>query len=446
MDEHVDRTETRPARLPLSREMPTVPASRRGYWILTALIAAGLAGGGWYLWSHPQGAQAPKTVAAGRNPQGQPQPVGFATIDRGNIRIILNELGTVASLDTVTVVTQINGQLQEIGFKEGQIVKKGDFLAQVDPRPYIAALEQAQGTLARDQGLLAQAQTNLKRFQLLGRQDSIAQQQVDDQRFLVAQYTGTVQTDQGAVDTAKLNLSYCRIVSPIDGQVGLRLVDQGNYIQTSSTTGLVVITQMQPISVVFAVPEDNLPDIVPRVRSGATLTVEAYDRANVRPLATGRLATLDNQIDTTTGTVKLRAIFDNPDELLYPNQFVNARLLVNTLENTIRVPVQAVQRGEPGTFVYLINLDNTVSVRLVKVGAVDGGFQAVLSGLNPGDKVVTDGTDRLRDGAPISTPTARTGSPAAVGAAAPEPAGLRSPTTGVQPAVRPDTKRPPTAQ
>ena len=406
MDEHVDRTETRPARLPLSREMPTVPASRRGYWILTALTA-GLAGGGWYLWSHPQGAQAPKTVAAGRNPQGQPQPVGFATIDRGNIRIILNELGTVASLDTVTVVTQINGQLQEIGFKEGQIVKKGDFLAQVDPRPYIAALEQAQGTLARDQGLLAQAQTNLKRFQLLGRQDSIAQQQVDDQRFLVAQY---------------------------------------NYIQTSSTTGLVVITQMQPISVVFAVPEDNLPDIVPRVRSGATLTVEAYDRANVRPLATGRLATLDNQIDTTTGTVKLRAIFDNPDELLYPNQFVNARLLVNTLENTIRVPVQAVQRGEPGTFVYLINLDNTVSVRLVKVGAVDGGFQAVLSGLNPGDKVVTDGTDRLRDGAPISTPTARTGSPAAVGAAAPEPAGIRSPTTGVQPAVRPDTKRPPTAQ
>ena len=203
---------------------------------------------------------------------------------------------------------------------------------------------------------------------------------------------------------------------------------------------------MQPISVVFAVPEDNLPDIVPRVRSGATLTVEAYDRANVRPLATGRLATLDNQIDTTTGTVKLRAIFDNPDELLYPNQFVNARLLVNTLENTIRVPVQAVQRGEPGTFVYLINLDNTVSVRLVKVGAVDGGFQAVLSGLNPGDKVVTDGTDRLRDGAPISTPTARTGSPAAVGAAAPEPAGIRSPTTGVQPAVRPDTKRPPTAQ
>ena len=305
MDEHVDRTETRPARLPLSREMPTVPASRRGYWILTALIAAGLAGGGWYLWSHPQGAQAPKTVAAGRNPQGQPQPVGFATIDRGNIRIILNELGTVASLDTVTVVTQINGQLQEIGFKEGQIVKKGDFLAQVDPRPYIAALEQAQGTLARDQGLLAQAQTNLKRFQLLGRQDSIAQQQVDDQRFLVAQYTGTVQTDQGAVDTAKLNLSYCRIVSPIDGQVGLRLV---------------------------------------------------------------------------------------------------------------------------------------------KVGAVDGGFQAVLSGLNPGDKVVTDGTDRLRDGAPISTPTARTGSPAAAGAAGPEPAGTRSPTTGVQPAVRPDTKRPPTAQ
>ena len=195
----------------------------------------------------------------------------------------------MSSLDTVTIQTQISGQLIEVGFKEGQVVKKGDFLAQVDPRPYQAALDQAQGTLAHDQGLLDQAKTNLKRFQTLGKQDSIAQQQVDDQRFLVAQYTGTVQTDQGTVDNAKLNLAYSHIVSPIDGQVGLRQVDPGNYVQASSTTGIVVITEMQPISVLFAVPEDNLPDIIQRLHTGATLSVEAYDRANVRLLATGQL-------------------------------------------------------------------------------------------------------------------------------------------------------------
>jgi multidrug efflux system membrane fusion protein len=397
-----------------------------GFWILTAIVLIGLLGGGWYLWTHQGTPKAPRSATAGRSAQGVPQPVGFATIDKGDIRIILNELGTVTSLDAVTVVTQINGQLQQVGFKEGQMVSKGDFLAQIDPRPYIAALEQAQGTLAHDQGLLAQAQTNFKRFQTLGRQDSIAQQQVDDQRYLVQQYTGTVQTDQGAVDTAQLNLAYCRIVSPIDGQIGLRLVDPGNYIQTSSTTGVVVITQMQPISVLFSVPEDNLPDIVQRVRAGATLAVEAYDRANTRLLATGQLGTLDNQIDTATGTVKLRAMFANPDEMLYPNQFVNARLLVNTMQGTIRVPVPAVQRGEPGTFVYLINQDNTVSVRPIKVGPVDGGFQAVLSGLNPGDRVVTDGTDRLRDGAPVTLPAQQKGAPAAASGQAPPTADAKS--------------------
>jgi multidrug efflux system membrane fusion protein len=384
-----------------------VRRSRRGSWILTALIVAGLAGGGWYLWSHRETQPARKAATAGRGGQGAPQPVGFATIDKGDIRIILDELGTVTSLDTVTVMTQINGQLQQIGFTEGQVVKKGDFLAQIDPRPYQAALEQAQGTLAHDQGLLAQAQADLKRFQTLGRQDSIAQQQLDDQRYLVQQDTGTVQTDQGTVDNAKVNLAYCHIVSPIDGQVGLRLVDLGNYVQTSSTTGLVVITQMQPISVLFSVPEDNLPDIIQRVRAGATLSVEAYDRANTRMLATGQLGPLDNTIDTTTGMLKLRAMFANPDELLYPNQFVNARLLVNTMHDTVRVPVPAVQRGEPGTFVYVINANDTVSVRPIKVGPADGGYEAVLSGLNPGERVVTDGTDRLRDGAAVSLPGAQ---------------------------------------
>ena len=412
MDQRVDRTETEVEPAPLSRVTPPVRRSRvRGAVVLGVLVVIGL-GLGWYWWTH-HAAQPAGRAGAGRGAQTPPQPVGAATIDKGNIRIILNELGTVTSLDTVTVLTQINGQLIEVGFQEGQVVKKGDFLAQIDPRPYQVALEQAQGVLAHDQGLLAQAQADLKRFQTLGRQDSIAQQQVDDQKYLVQQYTGTVQADQGAVDNAKLNLVYCRIVSPIDGQIGLRLIDPGNYVQTSSASGLLVITQMQPISVLFSVPEDNLPDIIQRVRGGNTLPVEAYDRANSRLLATGQLATLDNQIDTTTGTLKLRATFANPDELLYPNQFVNARLLVNTMKDTVRVPVPAVQRGEPGTYVYLINANNTVKVQPVKLGPTDGGFTAVVSGLQVGDKVVTDGTDRLRDGVAVTVPP-----PAAPAAAA----------------------------
>jgi len=452
MDEDVARTEVRrspdrPLSTPPSRTpAPPIPAarqSRRGFWLLTLILFAMLAGGGWYLWSQRQSQPSAKPATTGRNAQGAPQPVGFATIDKGNIRIVLNELGTVTSLDTVTVYTQISGQLQEVGFKEGQVVKKGDFIAQIDPRPYAAALEQAQGTLAKDQGLLAQAQADLKRYQTLGRQDSIAQQQLDDQKYLVQQYTGTVQTDQGSVDTARLNLAYCRIISPIDGQAGLRLVDQGNYVQASTTAGLVVITQMQPISVLFSVPEDNLPDIIQRTRGGATLSVEAYNRANTRQLATGQLATLDNVIDTTTGTLKLRATFANPDELLYPNQFVNARLLVNTMQDSVRIPVPAVQRGEPGTFVYLINPDNTVSVRPIKVGPVDGKFQAVLSGLNPGDRVVTDGTDRLREGALVSLPAAqKTAAPAAVS----PPAAGSQPTPAPDPNAPREHRRPPQAQ
>jgi multidrug efflux system membrane fusion protein len=403
MDERVDRT--RPEVEPAPLSSPVRPARRThlARWLILLLVLAAAAGAVWYWRTHP--AAQPSGRAAGRSgAQTPPQPVGAATIDKGDIRIILNQLGTVTSLDTVTVMTQINGQLVDVGFKEGQVVKKGDFLAQIDPRPYQVALGQAQGTLARDQGLLAQAQGDLKRYQMLGRQDSIAQQQLDDQRYLVQQDTGTVQADQGTVDNAKLNLAYCHIVSPIDGQVGLRQVDPGNYVQTSSTSGIVVITQMQPISVVFSVPEENVSEIIRRMQSGATLSVSAYDQANVKLVATGRLATIDNQVDTTTGTVKLRALFDNPDESLYPNQFVNARLLLDTMKDIVRVPVPAVQRGEPGTYVYVVNANNTVSVRPVKLGPTDGGYEAVLSGLQPGERIVTDGTDRLRDGAAVTVP------------------------------------------
>jgi len=338
------------------------------------------------------------TPSGGRSPQGALQTVGASTAALGDVRVILNELGTVTPLATVTVQTQINGQMTEVGFTEGQLVKKGDFLAQIDPRPYEYLKEQYEGQLARDQGLLAQAQMDQKRYETLAQQNSIARQQSEDQVFIVAQYAGAVKQDQGLVDAQALNISYCRIVSPITGRVGLRLVDPGNYVQTTNSTGIAVITQLQPISVVFSVPEDELPDIAPQFAAGTPLLVTAYDRSNLRQLAVGKVLAIDNQIDTTTGTVKVRAQFDNESNTLFPNQFVNVRLLVKTLNNVVTVPTSAIQRGAPGSYVYVINADNTVSVRQVSTGPVDGNVTAINSGLSAGDRVVVDGTDRLRDG------------------------------------------------
>jgi multidrug efflux system membrane fusion protein len=342
------------------------------------------------------------TPPSGRFPQGAPQTVGASTAALGDVRVILNELGTVTPLATVTVQTQINGQLTEVGFTEGQLVKKGDFLAQIDPRPYEYLKEQYEGQLARDQGLFAQAQMDQKRYETLAQQNSIARQQAEDQVFIVQQYAGSVKQDQGLVDAQALNISYCRIVSPITGRVGLRLVDPGNYVQTTSSTGIAVITQLQPISVVFSVPEDELPEFAPQFAAGAALIVTAYDRANLRQLAVGKVSAIDNQIDTTTGTVKVRAQFDNENNALFPNQFVNVRLLVKTLQNAVTVPTSAIQRGAPGTYVYVINADNTVSVRQVSTGPVDGNVTAVNSGLSAGERVVVDGTDRLRDGVKVT--------------------------------------------
>lgn len=342
------------------------------------------------------------TPPGGRFPQGALQTVGASTAVLGDVRVVLNELGTVTPLATVTVQTQINGQLTDVGFTEGQLVKKGDFLAQVDPRPYEYLKEQYEGQLARDQGLLAQAQMDQKRYETLAAQNSIARQQAEDQVFIVQQYAGSVKQDQGLVDAQALNIAYCRIVSPISGRVGLRLVDPGNYVQTTSSTGIAVITQLQPISVVFSVPEDDLPDITPQFTAGTPLIVTAYDRANLRQLAVGKVSAIDNQIDTTTGTVKVRAQFDNENNALFPNQFVNVRLLVKTLQNAVTVPTSAIQRGAPGTYVYVINADNTVSVRKVSTGPVDGNITAINSGLSAGERVVTDGTDRLRDGIKVT--------------------------------------------
>ena len=404
MDEQVIR---RPSGETLARQ-GTVPVRRRWRWgwTLTVLACALLGAGAWFEWrpfaipgvSAPAPAPAPGRPAA----QAPAQPIGVAVAARGDVRIVVNGLGTVVPLATVTVKTQLAGQLQQIGFSEGQMVHKGDFLAQIDPRPYQAALEQYEGQLAKDQALLKQAQVDLARYQTLLKQDSIARQQADDQVYLVQQDEGAIRTDQAQIDTQKLNLTYCHIVAPVDGRVGLRQVDAGNYVQPSDANGIVVITQLQPISVVFSVTEDDLPMVLKRFHAGGKLPVTAYDRANAAMLATGELATLDNQIDTTTGTVKLRALFANADESLFPNQFVNARLLVDTLRDAVTVPVAAVQRGAPGTYVYLVGADSTVSVRPVKIGVTDGDKVQVRSGLAEGDRVVIDGADRLRDGVRVS--------------------------------------------
>jgi multidrug efflux system membrane fusion protein len=380
----------------------TERSGRRGsaLWAIILLIVFGIVG--WWLWAH-RTAPAPQPSRYGA--KGAPQPVGVATVGTGDIRVILNELGTVTPLDTVTVQTQISGLLMSEGFQEGQIVQKGAFLAQIDDRPFQADLQKDEGTLAHDQGLLAQARADLLRFEPLGRQSYIPIQQLTDQRYLVQQDAGTVAADEGTVATDKLNIAYCHITAPVTGRVGLRQVDPGNYVQTTSTTGIVVLTQLQPISVIFSLPQTDLSAVDARLAQGATLPVDAYDQANITKIDSGKLDTVDNEMDTATGTVKIRAIFPNPKNELFPDQFVNAHLLVNTLANVVRVPVQAVQIGEPGSFVWLVNDDNTVSSQPVTLGPTDGSFDQVISGLQAGDRVVTDGTDRLRDGMKVSVPT-----------------------------------------
>ena len=358
------------------------------------------------IWFYPPPGKGPQR---GRMTTTGPVPVGVAPAEKGDMPVTLTQLGTVTPLATVTVKTQINGYLTQVAFQEGQMVNQGDFLAQIDPRPYQVALAQAESQLTKDQALLKNAELDFERYNTLAAQNSIAKQTRDTQVSLVAQYQATVKTDQAQIDAQKLNLNYCHIVSPVTGRVGLRQVDPGNYVQTNDPNGIVVVTQLQPISVIFTIPETNLAEVMKRVRAGAILQVTAYDRTATIELGKGTLETIDNQIDTTTATVKLRAIFDNQQEILFPNQFVNVQLLVDTIHDIVIVPSAAIQRGPSGIFVYLVKPDHTVAAQPVKLGPRSGPRAAILAGLRPSENVVVDGVDRLRDGAEIALSTSADG-------------------------------------
>src|SRR5580658_8056232 len=397
-----DEVTQRAAPAPVAPTIVETAPRRRRNWLLWTVVVAALVAAAVYAWKKYENAapSANREESSGR-PAQPPQTVRVAPVTLGDMPLTIDALGTVTPFETVTIRTQIAGTLQKVGFTEGQTVKAGDFLAQIDPRPYEAALAQAQGQLAKDQALLGQAQGDLTRFQQLAKQDSIAMQQVADQEALVAQDKAAIATDQAMVKTAELNVAYTHIVSPVTGRVGLRLVDPGNYLQPSDANGIVVITQIDPISVVFTTPEDNLPRISARLNSGAKLPVTVLDRDNVHTLATGTLTTFDSQIDVTTGTIRMRSTFDNPDGVLFPEQFVNVRLLVDTVTGATLAPNPAIQLGASGNFVYLLGDNLTVSKRDVATGPTDGKHTVITSGLVAGDKVVIDGVDRLRDGVKV---------------------------------------------
>jgi len=386
--------------------------------VVAALLLIGLI----YILSQNQPAQQ-------RGRFGEAQPVGVARATQGSMPITLNALGTVTPLATVTVRPQVSGPVMKFNFTEGQMVKKGDVLAEIDPRPFQAAYNQAKGQLDRDRATLANAKTDLARYQNLWDQKAISQQQLATQRAAVKQDEGVLASDQGNVDAAALNLSYTKVISPVDGRAGIRQVDVGNLVQAGQANGIVTVTQINPMSVLFSIPEDSIDRIMVRMRSGATLQADAYDRSQTEKLASGKLSAVDSTIDTTTGTVKLRALFDNSNNELFPNQFVNIHLLIDTLVNQTLVPTASIQRGAQGTFVFIVNPDKTVAMRAVTTGATDGEHTVIAKGLKPGDTIVVDGADRLSDGSLIeipAAPKAAIGKPSAAPAGQPAPPASRT--------------------
>ena len=380
---------------------------RRNWWIWLLLIA--LVAGGAYLYFTIKQKNATLAAKQAAAAAARSVPVAAVQARTGDIGVYLTGLGSVTPLNTVTVKSVVDGQLMKVLFREGQIVKRGDPLALIDPRPFEVQLTQAEGLLIRDQALLKNARLDLERYRVLSEQDSIAKQQYDTQKSLVRQLEGTVKNDQGLIDSARLQLVYCHITAPVGGRVGLRQVDPGNFIQTSDTTGLVVITQLDPITVIFPIPEDNLPQVLPKLKNGARLSVDAFDREQKQKLATGYLLTIDNVVDPTTGTVKFRALFPNEGNKLFPDQFVNARLLVEVRHDSVIVPVSAIQRGPQGVFVYVVKADKSVTVRPVTLGVPEGGETSVDAGLTPGELVVSDGAERLHEGSLVEVKEAGKG-------------------------------------
>lgn len=386
---------------------PESKPPRRRFWIYLIVILLVLVIG-YFLWSRSHAAAVAKNKKAAPPP---PTPVVAAKAVIGNIGVYVTGLGAITPIYTVTVKSRVDGQLMSIHFAEGDLVHQGDPLIEIDPRPYEAVVLQTEGQLTRDQALLENAHVDLDRYKKLLSDAAIPEQQYATQAATVKQDEGTVKNDQGLVDAAKLNVTYCHITAPITGIVGLRLVDPGNIVHSSDASGMLVITQIQPISVIFTISEDQLGPIASKVRAGQKLAVDAWDRGMTRKLATGSLTTLDNEIDQTTGTLKIRAIFDNANRTLFPNQFVNARLLQQEKTGVTLLPSAAIQRNTNDTYVYLIKPDNTVTVRNIKVGTTEGDQSEIASGLSPGDTVVMTGVEKLQEGSKVAATLTGTNAP-----------------------------------
>jgi len=406
------------------RISPAVPSRKRARWPWLLVIAIAAAALGWYLpktnwFSAPAGSATANAAKGGRGPGGGPRsvPVVAAEVRRGDMPVYLDGLGSVIAFNTVTVHSRVDGELINVAYQEGQFVKQGDLLAEIDPRPFNVQLELAEAQKAHDEALLANARMDLARYQTLVKQDAVPKQQLDTQVATVAQYEATVKADQAQIDNAKLQLVYSRITSPLTGRIGLRLVDRGNIVHATDVGGLAVVTQLQPIAVVFNIAEDSLPAVSAKLSTSPQLTVVAFDRELKRKLGTGTLLTLDNQIDQTSGTVRFKAQFENADLSLFPNQFVNARLLIDTKRQTLIVPAAAIQHSPTSAFVYRVKKDNSVEVDNVVTTVTEGDEVAVEHGLEAGDLVVTDGIDKLEQGSKVAVRMA--GAAAGAGSVAP---------------------------